>query len=103
MINTQKDVNLKENILMIYQHIIKEIGLIIQSDYNLDLEYKQLMQSDRRKLSQFETICQATSLFLTTFFSTHLEWIENLLDNFHGEIFQAIEAVRKGFQYIVEF
>lgn len=54
MINTQKDVNLKENIIMIYQHIIKEIGLIIPSDYNLDLEYKQLVQSDRRKLSQFE-------------------------------------------------
>jgi hypothetical protein len=96
-------VNLKENILMIFQHIIKEIGLIIPADYNLDLEYKQLMQSDRRKLSQFETICQTTSLFLTTFFSTHLEWIEHLLDNFHGEIFQVIDAVRKGFQYIVEF
>ena len=88
---------------MIYQQIIKEIGLIIPSDYNLDLEYKQLMQSDRRKLSQFESICQTTSLFLTTFFSTHLEWIEHLLDNFHGEIFQTIDAVRKGFQYIVEF
>ncbi len=92
---------IKAKLAGVYQSIVREFGQIIQSDLNLELEWKQLNQSDRRKLAQFGDICRTSSLFFTAFFTTHVAWVEEQLELAWD--YQLAESLRKGLQYVVEF
>ncbi|KRX01384.1 Armadillo-type fold [Pseudocohnilembus persalinus] len=101
--NNPEKAKIQQRVYQLYSQVLGKIQGIIPFDHNLQIERERISRSSR-DLVNFEENCQALSMYFTGFFSTHLNWVQSMINDCNNDNKgQLMEEIRKGLVYLVHF
>ncbi|KAL4493983.1 hypothetical protein ABPG72_022000 [Tetrahymena utriculariae] len=102
--NNNEILKMKNKILDVYFKFITKISEQILP-YNVSLQFQRKTlqtHNQHRQIDKFDSICTSIVIFLTSFFQTHLDWIEESANDFQNpDRVMMVESIDRGLQYIV--
>ncbi|EGR34521.1 hypothetical protein IMG5_008700, partial [Ichthyophthirius multifiliis] len=102
--SAQDTIKMKEKMLDLYFKFIRKVSeYILPFNISLAFERKKMKNNKQhQQVAVFDNICQFIALFLTGFFNTHLQWIDEQTYDLNNAIRENIlESIHRGLQYLV--